>query len=330
MTNSLGQDQEGLLQAHGARCEHGGPSPCGIYPEQVYLMMPLAKSDYASFCWTDMPTSQLMTFLLGPLQGLVALHRRGYMHRDVTLRNMLILSVRPPTGVLCDFGKTIQARHDTDPRIGPKPTLAPEITHKGLRRYDNKIDVWSFGYACCSILFPLYCQNKEPTDDDWHDDIIDKIASYRLIGAEEYRLGLVISRMLVREPELRITAQDASHQLGGSSRKSQLPQGAIPSRFGENLLGSGQLDHILAKQDVLPLFGEGQRQLVPCKRKRGLYTSKGANPALRAPVRRREAPEQQEDEEEQPLFCNDSHGLASLFEGDSQVSPNDTVPLSDV
>ena len=120
MANPLGQDQEGLLQAHGAACEHGGPSPCGVYPEQVDLMMPLARTDYANFYWTGMPTDQLVSFLRGPLQGLVALHRRGYMHRDVTLKNMLILSVQPPTGVLCDFGKTIQARHDTDPSYWPK------------------------------------------------------------------------------------------------------------------------------------------------------------------------------------------------------------------
>ena len=217
------------------------------------------------------------------------------------------------------------------PRIGPKPTLAPEISHRGLRRYDNKIDVWSFGYACCNILFPLYCQNQEPTDDDWHNDIVDKIASYRLIGAEEYRLGSVISRMLVREPERRITAQDALHRLGGSSRKSDLPKHAIPPRFGEALLVSGELDHILAKQDVLPLFGERQKApLMPLKRKRSLSTTKTVNPALRAPVRRREAPkQQQQDEEEQPLFCGDSHELTSLFEGNSQVSPNDTAPLPD-
>jgi len=46
-----------------------------------------------------------MRLLKYTLEGIESLHNMGIMHRDITLKNMLIVSSERPEAVLCDFGK---------------------------------------------------------------------------------------------------------------------------------------------------------------------------------------------------------------------------------
>lgn len=52
------------------------------------------------------------------------------MHRDVTLKNMFVLSLKPARAVLGDFGKAVRAQTDQDISIGPAATRAPEVDGK--------------------------------------------------------------------------------------------------------------------------------------------------------------------------------------------------------
>ena len=100
--------------------------------------------------WKDYDLDDLIDFFYGVLLGIAILHGAGYMHRDLTFRNMLLMPGGPPFGVLCDFGKAIQKQWATDAHIGPVYSRAPEVN--GTNRYSNKIDIFSCGQAFANIL----------------------------------------------------------------------------------------------------------------------------------------------------------------------------------
>ena len=137
------------------------------------------------------------------------MHQEGYMHRDVSVRNMLVMSMNPPKAVLCDFGKAIRAHTQKNPRIGPPNTLAPEIAEDGSRPYNNKIDIWSFGWVCCYILFSDWRGMKHRADEDWIIDMRKLLADHGQIGPLESQFTELISMMINSDPELRPTAAGA-------------------------------------------------------------------------------------------------------------------------
>ena len=42
------------------------------------------------------------------------------MHRDITIKNLLLVTLSSPEAALCDFGKTIEAEESRDTAIGPQ------------------------------------------------------------------------------------------------------------------------------------------------------------------------------------------------------------------
>ena len=103
-----------------------------------------------------------------------------------------------------------------------------------------------------------------------------------------------------------------------------------PFSIWRTLLGSGELHHIMAKQDVLPVFGERQKALMPLERKRNLSTTKITNSALRTPIGRRGVPGAKLEKEKQPLFFTDSHRLYPCSKGTPRLAVNDTAPANQV
>ncbi|KAI4087576.1 MAG: hypothetical protein LQ344_006687 [Seirophora lacunosa] len=144
-TSKMLQVEHGLMPVYGDWCEHTPDCVCKIVPHLVYTASPLAKSDFSRLLRDRMNPRHIIDLFRGPLMGLVILHGNGYIHRDVTLKNLFVMSERPPRAVLGDFGKAVQAPCHRDRQIGPIKTLAPEVDGENL--YDAKIDVWSMGIA---------------------------------------------------------------------------------------------------------------------------------------------------------------------------------------
>lgn len=177
------------------------------------MTFPLAIGDFASQNWASIDLRTIIALLRGPLQGLKAIHEAGYMHRDVSVRNILVMSLDPPQGVLCDYGKARRSLKERDSRIGPIPTLAPEVN--GEAYYDSKIDVWGIGYVCCCILFPAYQRQRvnnfqRPNQNlKWYVDLMPLLKAYQEQGPLERSFGDLVIKMVAWEPKARLTAAQA-------------------------------------------------------------------------------------------------------------------------
>ncbi|KAL8698911.1 MAG: hypothetical protein Q9201_006311 [Fulgogasparrea decipioides] len=121
------RENQGLLPTIRSWCDHEFDLPCNKIPQSVFASSPLAASDFSSLLWTEYETRQILDFFRGPLEGLSNLHAAGYMHRDVHVKNLFVMSLNPPRAVLGDFGKTIKAEKDKNPYLGPAYTCAPEV-----------------------------------------------------------------------------------------------------------------------------------------------------------------------------------------------------------
>ena len=210
---TIKQQTKGLVQALNILCEHGSHRNCGKFPDRMYLIFPLAIGDLSGYLSTKTELRTFIAMIQGPLQGLAALHRAGFMHRDVTLRNILILSIKPPLCDLCDYGKALKHPVSNDSRIGPIPTLAPEVDRDNIKFYDNKIDIWGIGYVCARMLFNAYMvknvNNRKRPDEIWHQAIMSQLARYAKSGPLESSFADLVRKMLAWNPKDRPTAIQA-------------------------------------------------------------------------------------------------------------------------
>ena len=155
------QNNPGILTLHETFCEHGQSPHCSDRTQMEIMYQVL---DYARFgslnnvreelnglgLRSKRPFSWLAELIYGPLSGLAEMHAKGYMHRDVSMNNIFLLSLNPPRAVLADFGMTVHRLMETNPFIGPAYLWAPEVN--GQTQYTNKIDIWSFALTIyCSI-----------------------------------------------------------------------------------------------------------------------------------------------------------------------------------
>ncbi|KAL8758033.1 MAG: hypothetical protein Q9184_004044 [Pyrenodesmia sp. 2 TL-2023] len=224
---------DGLLPTLGYWCEHDYSNPCDKVPQAVFTSSPLAIWDFAQVAWIKCSTSDVLELFRGPLQGLVHLHARGYMHRDVTLKNMFVLSLNPARAVLGDFGKALRAKTDRDASIGPAATRAPEVD--GKTPYSNKIDVWSMGWALIwvlgSDLIPPGPWHDLPLHfDAWYKSVMGLLTFTREQGSRISwiaKLAELIIGMLALDPAERISAAEALRQVAALLASSP-PQEASP------------------------------------------------------------------------------------------------------
>ena len=137
------------------------------------------------------------------------------MHRDISTKNILIKSYEPPIAVLCDYGKAIHAKSSKDSRIGPIPTLAPEVD--GSKNYDGKIDIWGIALVFSFMLFPKYTKpqlssNKRFTQ-KWYGGLIDLYSEFAGTGSSQRLLTELAKKMLSEEPKSRPTALESLKEM---------------------------------------------------------------------------------------------------------------------
>ncbi|KAM3069124.1 serine/threonine protein kinase, CMGC, CDC2/CDK subfamily [Clarireedia jacksonii] len=147
----------------------------------------------------------IASMLRGPLQGLQTLHSRGFIHRDITMKNILIRSMSPPDAIIADFGKTIKATRASETRIGPIYSLPPEVNGKD---YDNKIDIYSFGIACFRTIIPTADFKRLEQPSDFHK-YFSALQKYAKRSTTHSVFADLLQSMLSPEPTERPSASQA-------------------------------------------------------------------------------------------------------------------------
>ncbi|KAL8899919.1 MAG: hypothetical protein Q9207_005946 [Kuettlingeria erythrocarpa] len=125
--------QQGLMPTLSVWCEHQSAGVCNHIPQAIFTSSPLALCDFTRVLWSDYSLTVIR-----------------FMHRDIRIKYVFLVSSDPPAAVLGDFGKTVQAESHSHDFLGPIHTRAPEVD--GRTQYTNKIDVWSLGIVLLSIL----------------------------------------------------------------------------------------------------------------------------------------------------------------------------------
>ncbi|KAK0649985.1 kinase-like domain-containing protein [Cercophora newfieldiana] len=145
--------RSGVIPLLSSWCEHNARFPCGRSPEDVFLAMPLAHTDFGHADWRSISEESRISLFHDTLVGLERIHAAGIMHRDISLKNLLIRSLDPPTAAICDFGKATKQPQSFNTAIGPIETVAPEVwTSTPRSPYRRTADIWSLGYAWLSTF----------------------------------------------------------------------------------------------------------------------------------------------------------------------------------
>lgn len=125
-----------------------------VYRSNMVLVMERCKTDLSSLlgrysAFSPLPLRDVRRYIYMLLRGLLCLHQKGILHRDVKPANCFITS----SGVLKlgDFGLSRMRSDDMSHEVVSRWYRAPELLF-GLRAYDGEIDVWSVGCVFAELL----------------------------------------------------------------------------------------------------------------------------------------------------------------------------------
>lgn len=166
----------------------------------------LSRSDFGHLNWNVIPFPIRLSLLKDTLTGLNTLHKQGLIHRDITVKNLLLVTLSPPEAALCDFGITVEAEESTDTVIGPKCTLAPEVW--GQRPYNNKVDVWSLAFAWVDTFKPGL-PRPDQIDHATHRQIFNFIQSLLETRKILEKFAILLRQMLSWDPRERLSSEEA-------------------------------------------------------------------------------------------------------------------------
>ena len=96
-----------------------------------------------------MPESKTVNIIVQVITGVAFLHKKGILHRDIKLGNILFSGNRVK---LADFGLSIRYRDQRVPReiCGTPNFLAPEVYE--IQLHSTASDVWAIGCVLYSLL----------------------------------------------------------------------------------------------------------------------------------------------------------------------------------
>ena len=172
--------------------------------------MPFATGgDFSKVHLDENNIRDIIKLLRGPMEGLKFLHDEGYIHRDVTCRNMFVMA--DGCGVLGDYGKIVKEVFTKCNRTGPPHTRAPEVD--GTSLYGQAADVWSFAFAIMKILFKdlyswaTFSQNN-PQSKAWANEASQKLSLLNQQSSLHAKVAKLVTWMLTYEQYNRPTMED--------------------------------------------------------------------------------------------------------------------------
>ncbi|KAL0210751.1 hypothetical protein P9112_009049 [Eukaryota sp. TZLM1-RC] len=160
------------------------------------------------------------------LFALQYLHQNNIVHRDLKPENLLLSTDDPDSEIkISDFGLAEvvdkQSLPPTQSISGTIPYLAPEVILK--QRVGTSADVWSLGVVCFTLLAgfpPFFCEDQQ----ELMHQIVCGDYSFPSPYCDHFTAEAkdLIARMLVLDPQHRITASEAlNHPFLTQSRSTQ-------------------------------------------------------------------------------------------------------------
>ncbi|KAF4625415.1 hypothetical protein G7Y89_g12750 [Cudoniella acicularis] len=176
-------------------------------PEKVVIIFsPFARQTMFEFFDETDKDTRLAAFQ-ELLQGVLALHNTGFIHRDIKSANWGVVTIPPAkiTTVILDYGLSIRATSCPRGRVGTVPFMAPEME---VADYGSGVDIWS----CGIIGLQLFVTEKKlswsnVTDENGKRSYINCIKQLRAEAADT--MSNLIFKMLAWDPSKRITAEEA-------------------------------------------------------------------------------------------------------------------------
>ncbi|KAK9361986.1 kinase-like domain-containing protein [Lipomyces starkeyi] len=225
--------------------------------DEVYMVMEYAEHDLADlidYSQARFSVSEVKCLMKQLLEGLEYIHKRGIIHRDIKMSNLLLTA----RGILkiADFGL---ARSHTDRPMTPGVVTiwyrSPELLF-GTKNYTSAVDLWSAGcimgeLACRKPLLPGESEKQQidlivdllgaPNERIWpgfrtlplarsfrlHDlrpNTLDRV----LRGQSRATIELV-NNLLTYDPDKRITAKEALQHEYFGERPKALDPGLLPT-----------------------------------------------------------------------------------------------------
>ena len=180
--------------------------------DNIYLVLQyISGRDLSKYFKNDLPARDVTAkILLQIIDALKYCHRRGIIHRDMKLENILInsrMSIK-----LTDFGLcAIQNRENQYfyDEVGTARYTAPELLEGN--GYNESVDVWGLG-----IIMFMLLTGKYPFDGSKRKSIFKRIRN-KHIDYSKYDLSKneihLLKRLLCKNPRYRIQLEDIpNHQ----------------------------------------------------------------------------------------------------------------------
>ncbi|EPE30600.1 Protein kinase-like (PK-like) [Glarea lozoyensis ATCC 20868] len=182
--------------------------------ECFFICKPLfSKSLYAFIPPSTASMSTRLVLFTQMLQGLIWLHDRGCMHRDIKPQNILA-SIDPIQAVIIDFGCATWQETSYEHWVGTYAYLAPEVVDlKNADNardpnlplgnvYDKSADVWSMGISALELLSTQKHTWTMMSEDIYNQVVRRMLASCR--DEEAMWAFEIISGMLEMDSKKRI------------------------------------------------------------------------------------------------------------------------------
>ncbi|KAI8343709.1 kinase-like domain-containing protein [Chlamydoabsidia padenii] len=129
-----------------------------LYDDHLWMAMELmACSVFGLLFSTTVGLTEAMTVFIAKecLEGLVYLHSKNYMHRDIKCENILL--GHQGQVKLADFGLATPLSVQNTSRLGTAKWMAPEVVAESP--YTENVDIWSLGITMIEMMDrvpPLY------------------------------------------------------------------------------------------------------------------------------------------------------------------------------